>query len=198
MFPYIILDDIINKEKQDVIEKYMFSGDVNWQWTRNVHFKKETNPEVDESTHWRVGFKHLIQHWDKIYVKNITPFTEIVENISKRLKWSIKLNHIRGAMFPNVPFDSPIGMPHIDFRDSPQHKIIIYYVNDIDGDTVLFKNRTHDTTPEKALNNELTKMISISPKKGRCVIFDGDRYHATGRPKNDFRCVLNYNIELVE
>tara|TARA_B100000809_G_scaffold249061_1_gene279904 strand:+ start:4166 stop:4756 length:591 start_codon:yes stop_codon:yes gene_type:complete len=196
MFPYVILEDIISKEKQNVIEEHMFSGDINWQMTRNIHFRKYTNPEVDISdTKKLVGFKHLIHNTEK----HFELFVEIAENVGKRLKWQVHINHIRGAMFPNITFEETTGIPHIDFRDSPKHKIILYYVNDIDGDTVLFKNKSGDTPPEKVLQKEeLTKMISVSPKKGRCVIFDGDRYHATGRPKNDFRCVLNYNIGIIE
>ena len=201
MLPCIILDEIIDKEKQDVIEDYMFSGDVDWQMTRNVHFRKSQNPEVDLSKSKKlIGFKHRIFDFGKIRTeKHFDLFAEISENISKRLHWQVQINHIRGAMFPNVAVPEKSGIPHIDFRDQPEHKIVLYYVNDIDGDTVLFKNTTKDTSSQLALQeNNLTEMISVKPKKGRCVIFDGDRYHATGRPRVDFRCVLNYNIEVIE
>jgi hypothetical protein len=84
--------------------------------------------------------------------------------------------------------------PHIDMRlqqdGSPDgfrvefpHTVIIYYVNDSDGDTFLF-------------NSNGTEMTRVEPKKGRFLIFDGQIYHAGSFPIHHLdRIVINYNIE---
>ena len=69
--------------------------------------------------------------------------------------------------------------PHIDFPF--QHTVVLYYVNDADGDTVFFDK-----------NNNIIK--SVSPKRGRVVMFDGLLYHGGGIPKHGPRCVVNFDI----
>ena len=59
--------------------------------------------------------------------------------------------------------------------------VILYYVNDADGDTVFFDG-----------NNNIVK--SVTPKKGTAVLFNGHILHAGGIPKKHSRCIVNYNI----
>ena len=35
---------------------------------------------------------------------------------------------------------------------------------------------------------------TVSPKKGRCVFFDGLRFHASSKPTQNSRFVINYNF----
>jgi hypothetical protein len=101
------------------------------------------------------------------------------------------------------------NLPHIDMN-SP-HKVIIFYMNDSDGDTVLFKQR-HTSAPMGALpNNPTQEQIeayrnsyirsgfeienTVQPKANRLVIFDGMQYHTAGHPVNtDRRVILNFNV----
>jgi hypothetical protein len=62
-----------------------------------------------------------------------------------------------------------------------QHLVLLYYVNSTDGDTVLFDNN----------GNILEK---ISPRRGRCVLFDGSIEHASSTSTLSPRIVLNNNI----
>ena len=60
--------------------------------------------------------------------------------------------------------------------------VIIYYVNDSDGDTCIF-------------DNEGKVQHRISPKKGRFLVFDGNRKHAGSHPYHaNYRVVINSNI----
>jgi hypothetical protein len=68
---------------------------------------------------------------------------------------------------------------HQDF--SFKHTVVLYYVNDADGDTVFFDN-----------DNNIVQ--SVSPKRGRVVVFDGEIYHGGGIPKIGPRCVVNFDI----
>lgn len=80
------------------------------------------------------------------------------------------------------------SIPHVD--DYHDHLVLLYYVNDSDGDTLLYKNN-YDPQQD-------TKMIvesSIAPKAGRAVLFTGDTYHSFHYPnKHDTRSVININI----
>ena len=73
-----------------------------------------------------------------------------------------------------------ITNPHIDFPS--KHHVILYYVNDVDGNTVF-------------LNEDGTIRKEISPKAGRFVIFDGVISHCIRMPTSS-RVVFNYNVIL--
>ena len=88
--------------------------------------------------------------------------------------------------------DAPLGshhMPHID--SDGDHSVFLYYVNDSDGDTVFFKDWFNGSTPE------LTEVVkSVSPKRGRAIIFNGLQYHASSSPREyKTRCVINVDFE---
>jgi hypothetical protein len=74
-----------------------------------------------------------------------------------------------------------LGIPHVDKHDLNPFSVIVYYVNDTDGETVLYRD-------------DKTELARISPKKGRCVVFDGNIYHKAGMPTIDIRCIINYNL----
>jgi len=81
--------------------------------------------------------------------------------------------------------------------DTPNpHHVLIYYVNDSDGDTFFF-DRRHG---EVWITDGNYKVIDrVSPKKGRFVLFDGSIYHAGSNPREyDRRMVLNFDMRLVQ
>ena len=81
------------------------------------------------------------------------------------------------------------AMPHRDFNF--EHVVLLYYVNDSDGDTILFEDT--DTT------NELKIAHRIQPKKNRLLVFDGNWLHSSSVPiKSEYRVVFNYDLEVFE
>lgn len=79
------------------------------------------------------------------------------------------------------------NQPHVD-AEVPSWSIV-YYLNDSDGDTVIFNEMyTDKTTPLK-----LTVKERVSPKKNRAVLFEANRYHASSNPVvSQARFVLNW------
>jgi hypothetical protein len=80
-----------------------------------------------------------------------------------------------------MPYDTQLEhyAPHTDLPFD--HLVVLYYVNDADGDTVFFNEK-----------NEIIK--SVSPKRGRVVAFDGRILHGGGIPKAGPRCAINFDI----
>lgn len=70
---------------------------------------------------------------------------------------------------------------HVDY--SFPHLVLLYYVNTTDGDTVLYSK-----------DNEIIERIS--PRRGRCVLFDGSINHASSTSTLSPRIVINNNILL--
>ena len=73
--------------------------------------------------------------------------------------------------------DAPLhNNMHVDIKQP--HTVILYYVNDADGDTFFFDR-----------NRECVDRIT--PKKGRAVVFDGLTLHASSMPSKNYRISLN-------
>jgi hypothetical protein len=71
---------------------------------------------------------------------------------------------------------------HVDYKFN--HKVFLYYVNDSDGDTILFDK-----------NYKIVE--KIKPEKGKFLIFDGDILHASSPPvKSKKRMIINLNIKI--
>ena len=81
--------------------------------------------------------------------------------------------------FPN-PNSGPDLPPHNDLKFP--HLVCLYYINDSDGDTILFKD------------DKKTEIQRVSPKKGRLVFFDGSIPHCGSTSKTNVRAVLNFNF----
>ena len=84
---------------------------------------------------------------------------------------------------------SAYNTPHIDFSDdfTRKHYTALYYVNNSDGDTIIFD--------QKKRSKEYSIHTRISPEKGKLCIFDGEHFHASSRPKKcEFRIVITLNF----
>ncbi len=65
---------------------------------------------------------------------------------------------------------------HADGTTNVDHLVMLYYINDSDGETIL------------------RNVGKIKPKKGRIVIFDGSILHKAKYPVKGYRCILNFNF----
>ena len=63
-----------------------------------------------------------------------------------------------------------------------KHLVGLYYVNDTDGDTIFYED------------DEKTIIKTVSPKKGRMAIFEGDVPHTGGYPTLRERAIVNFNF----
>lgn len=107
------------------------------------------------------------------------------------------LIRVRLGLFPRDARDAPHHNPHVDFYEP--HVVGLYYVNDSDGDTVIFNQTSEQVSlPQSvALANSggFTQLARIAPKKGRMVFFDGRHYHASMHPRqSSHRIVVTFNF----
>lgn len=129
-----------------------------------------------------LSFKHILKSSAELS-PHLANFSTIPVNVVGRLGYA--LNEIIFArLFLTTPYDTELTShdPHVDLNFP--HTSLIYYVNDADGDTVFYDN------DYKTIVNQVT------PKKGRCVIFDGLIPHGAGIPKLGPRCIANFNLGL--
>ena len=85
---------------------------------------------------------------------------------------------------------SLITRPHVDWAEP--HLILLYYVNDSEGDTILYNETFNGSKIEK-----VSVMTKVSPKKGSAFLVNGEHYHSLVVPeKGDLRKVINFNLIL--
>lgn len=107
------------------------------------------------------------------------------------------LIRVRLGMFPQNPVAAPYHNPHVDFY--VPHKVALYYVNDSDGETVVFNETSDqidlDQSVRHANEKKFTELKRIAPKKGRVVLFDGNHYHSSMHPmQHQSRIVVTFNF----
>ena len=89
--------------------------------------------------------------------------------------------------------DTRPSRPHVDV--DKEHYVFLYYVNDSDGDTIVYDQKY---TGSEYDQSDLTIFKKITPKAGSAVIFDGSRYHTNySNQKNNFRFIINMNLKLI-
>ena len=194
MHDIIILDNFLPKSYEDEIEKHFSSLEFPWYYNPGVSYSQEENAKFianDSNIKETDGFVHrLIIENAKVsgYGDLVRPIMYFVED-----KFKVKVNYIIRAravmIYKNPVFGEFHNVPHVD--DMNKHMTLIYYVNDSDGDTVIFKEKyVNDISYSKK-----TVECRVEPRKGRAVLFDGHRYHTGLLPQTSkVRLVLNYNF----
>jgi len=146
------------------------------------------------------GFNHFFyeknektsQFFDLVYplVLSITSQANIPFNRLIRMRANLTL--------PNQTSKLDWHMPHIDSYFP--HYNAIYYVNDSDGDTVIFNetNDDYDSGQKDIIaikENKFTIKHRVTPKKGKIVVFPGKYYHSSSFARTSkFRSVINMNL----
>ena len=200
MSDIIVIDDIIPKDYQDYIETLMTGWEFSWVFNQSMVSPDDEFKGKEEN---HAGFNHFFfennqptsQHFQSIYplVLSITSKEKVHFNRLIRMRANLTL--------PNTTSKLEWHMPHID--SFFEHWNSIYYVNNSDGDTVIF-NETNDDYSSgqddiiRIQQGKFTIKQRVEPKKGRIVIFPGKYYHSSSWARNSkFRCVININLSKI-
>jgi hypothetical protein len=99
-----------------------------------------------------------------------------------------KILRVKSNILNKTNKKNHINPPHIDIHIP--HFVFLYYVNDSDGDTVLFNEMySFEKEPELTINKR------IKPKAGSAIVFNGFNYHSSSAPiDTNERIVININF----
>ena len=179
-----VFDDIVDKETQKQISQILFDK-VRWQFIPDV-----TKPD---NVQQRPGFNYrFITNGENVYEYH-TDMCKIIDAACDKIHFDRK-ECLQGRSFLQLPLnlkDRSIDAPHVDA--DLDHIVVLYYVNDSDGDTVIYENlfEGYDKVPSM---KDLKEKKRVTPKAGRVVIFNGKHWHTSCQPEHNVRCVVNYNI----
>lgn len=177
-FKYIILDDVVDKLNQKRIED-LFLGDIP-KWERIV----STTPGAGISIRHREKDIPWFSHDLIVKHNSVSQFTGAVWGVFKDLGLEKYDEHISAKNLLRLRCNLVPPQKGVKyFNTTPGHTdgnldhcVMIYYVNDCDGETLLYKTG------------------KIKPKRGRIVLFDGSISHKIKYPTKGYRCVLNFNF----
>ncbi len=194
MSDIIEIENIIPVDYQNHLLDTFTGWDFPWVLNKNVvsgddcFLNQKNNPP---------GFNHFFyekgtpisNYFQLVYplVLSITSQSGIPSNRLFRMRANLSLANGEGAL-----------MPHID--SFHPHWVAIYYVNDSDGDTIIFNETNDDYDAGQAdinriKENKFTIKHRITPKKGKLIAFPGKYYHTASFCKEaDYRCLLNINL----
>ena len=179
-----IFDDIIDKKAQEHIQDITFNK-IRWQFIPDV-----TKPDNKQQ---RPGFNYrFITNSENVYEWH-TDMMNIIHEACFKISFNIN-DCLQGRSFLQLPLnlkDRTVDVPHVDA--DIDHLVVLYYVNDSDGDTIIYENmfEGYDKVPEF---NKLVEKKRVSPKAGRVVLFNGRHWHTSCQPEHNVRCVINYNV----
>ena len=183
-----VFDDIVNLETQNHIKDLMLNKAM-WSYVSDV-----TNPQLNDQQ--RPGFAHYFVK-DEIITSDLhNEVLPILQNSLKKLDVHGDRRYLQGRSFLQLPLNidnrEKLDVPHIDLANF-KHLVILYYVTDADGETVIYDNQFVEN--QKIPNFEdLKEKQRVMPKQGRVVCFDGYYWHTSQQPSKGTRCIINYNV----
>ena len=163
--------------------------DFPWYYTEDV-----TGANDHDSQH-RTALGHdyvFLDSEDNLTGERISEFhylfLPMLEDVCKKMNVE-NVNVLQGRSFLQFPLrlkDKTVDTPHIDL-ETIRHFVVLYYVCDSDGDTIIYNERKESKT--------YTVKQKVTPKQGRVVLFDGGLMHTAEQPINsNVRCIVNYDL----
>ena len=188
----IVIDDFISLEYQEKNKQDLMGLENIFPW----HYSEDVTAAGDFDSQHRPAMSHQYEQIDddndtsEIISVYHHLFTPLLSKACQYLKIP-ETEVIQGRSFlqwPLVNIDtSVVDLPHIDLDEGDEHIVVLYYVVDSDGDTIIYNERTESPS--------YTEKQRVSPKQGRVVIFEGGQYHTAQQPTKGTRCIVNYNLD---
>jgi len=190
---YTCIDDLIPEEQQVFLQKYLAENKKFSWYLHEGSVPKEVQKDFEHlNINENIQFAHTLVSYDKNKKTSEinSSFYNTVEPVVKAFseKYDYKMIKVLRAkanlqtQSSNIIKDSHCG-PHTDLPFP--HHVLLYYINDSDGDTFLF-DKSHNIVDR------------ISPKRGRAIFFNGDILHASSLPvKSKYRAVINIDLDIL-
>lgn len=185
----LIFDDIIDKKLQDSIENKLLSDSFPWYYCDDVSIKGNKLQK-------RPGFKHHTVLNREVRSKFHNEIIPIIINSLKKVNYKspelVKI--LQGRSFLQLPLNlsdaDTVDTPHIDLKYP--HLVILYYVVDNEANTIIYENKFKKGNIPTW--KDLKIQQKVKPKKGRVVVFSGEHWHTAEQPRENVRCIINYDV----
>jgi len=200
--------DIIDNALPEPIFKKLYNqvidSDFPWYLSNDINKSRlegseEENPGLCEDNYSisSYQFVHILYDLNsdiKIRSSYFNLFNKVIFNFLENKNMTGHLYRSKLNLLTNlhkIKDNSLYNIPHVDI-DIP-HFSVLLYLNDSDGDTVIYENKFkgYDKVPHF---DDLVEKKRVTPKAGRVVIFNGKHWHTSNQPEHNVRCIINYNL----
>lgn len=182
MFETIVIDNIIEPEMQDILISRMINSQFDWHLVSKPKFAL---------THI---FRNILRNTKSdAFQSCIDPILDGVKNKVNFTFTDIALC-IGLVQLPLASeYYTGYNEVHVDLMPEDKNVTAIYYMNDAEGETIIYEQNIDDVKPGTTVS-DLTVHMKVYPKKGRIVFFDSKRYHQGSQATKDYRGVININF----
>jgi len=191
-----IIDNFISIEFQEEIKHTLLGHSFPWYFTEDITFGKSL-VESQNLGQPHPAHAHLFCRNKKStsnYFDMILPLAHF-GSAAADFKFN---NVVQCRSFLQYPLSNSFLKKNVDklHIDLPyDHLVVLYYVIDSDGDTLIVDKIREGDIEEYHHNVEDYKILQrVKPKQGRAVIFDGKYYHTAEQPSKNMRCIINFDI----
>ena len=190
----IVIDDCISNENQKLIKDICVGPTFPWYSFNSSNYNPNSSVETFSKQQLEIynnrsqyfdspQFSHLVFDEGVANSNHLPVLIPLLSSIPVQIEQLLKIKF--NMKYPKN--NNNFGVPHFDLNLN-SFLTALYYVNDSDGDTVIFNQRNNEDF------ETLTIKQTISPKQGRIIIFDGTLYHSAGNPLLQERIVININF----
>jgi hypothetical protein len=184
----LVVDNFIPKSMQERYKSWLLGEQFPWFYTPDVTFGNGAQQRPC-MTHRLYADGNKVSALDVDYLAHLG---------AEKLNY--KFNSIlHGKAILQFPLrEDVIGNEldnlHTDIDPHEDHLVVLYYVMDADGDTIICNCVNEGEVNKNLYAKDFNIIKRVTPKQGRVVLFDGRYYHTAEQPKNGMRCVINLNV----
>ena len=189
----LVIDDFIDKDYQEDIKNILLAREEWGEFLFPWHYVDDVTAGLDDENQGRPGLSHVyVEYNDDGSSDLISNFHDLFIPMLELACGTLEIptaKILQGRSFMQFPLNlksDEVDTPHIDLDEGHRHIVVLYYVKDSDGDTIIYNERTE--------SDSYTVKQKVTPKQGRVVIFDGGQYHTAEQAVNSVRCIVNYNL----
>jgi hypothetical protein len=160
-------------------------GSDNFPWFMKTDITKSDG----DNNVLKYGFQHTVINPDGTDNSSISdlirPFVYDLLDVAGKntlLRFRIDMQTARGVPLTHTP--------HVDMPELLEHTTCVYYLNDSDGDTILYENSYSQR------DQELKELARITPKANSLVMFKGKLMHTGEAPIGSARRII-FNINII-
>lgn len=187
----VVLQNVVPEETQEELKTIMFETLFPWFLQRSLSNSCPTN--FTENFSSAPGFAHVFYNENGMIGNFYNYIKPVIDASCIQLGIEYKGLYYGRAFLQNpLTTHSGLTTPHIDTAQN--HIVLIYYVIDSDGETVIFNKSADSKLEEITQINKENIVQKIMPRQGNVLAFNGNTYHANILPKEHMRCIINFNL----
>lgn len=197
---YKIINNIVPVSFQNQMEFILDDITFPWYFSKTIA-KNENNLKYNLNVIDAPGFTHSVFNSELNEQK--TSLFHIVctilyffeEKTNFKIKEIIRIRIRKTVQYPGHNHNK-FTPAHVDLENVDKYYSLVYYVDDSDGDTFLFKNK-YEEGKSVLYGDETELLVRVPPKKGRALFFDGKTYHSGNCPISyQKRTIINFDFTL--